>query len=142
MDELVNVLVEAFPPKPLYEPSAFGDPAGMWGGYLDAEAFESHIQGKSWDMLEPSFLEFHHDALAYFGPDAFVAVLPAYLVALIRHDDTLNMLSPFLLLSLRRKEKARSQAIFDARVARMTEHQRAAVTQVLEGLAQSARHAD
>lgn len=141
MNELIAVLSEAFPPEPMSDPAMFERSAApMWGGYLDAEAFESHVMGRSWDMLDSKFLEFHHDALAYLGADAFAAVLPAYLVALIR-GEALNMLPLFLLNSLRRRtDPAWHPDIFDARVARLSEPQRAAVVHVLEVLARSDRH--
>lgn len=139
MDELLAAIAEAFPAAPLGQ-DTFEDSLGMWGGYLDAVAFESGALGRTWQELEPSFLEFHHDVMAYAGPETFAAVLPAYLAALVRKDEVSSGLPQFLLGALIRDERPRRQAIFDARMARLTERQRAVVARVLDALSRSARH--
>jgi hypothetical protein len=132
---LMRLLEAAFSRRPLYRPSAFAADAGAWGGYLDAKAFKAHIKGRTWDQLSSAFLEFHHDAPMYMGPQAFSMVLPAYLAALVRGGKRLHMLPEYFIADLTRSKTKWKRAQFDARVDCLTRSQKAAVAAVLEGLA-------
>jgi hypothetical protein len=112
MPDLQAQLVEAFPPTPL-EPATFSESA-LWDSYVRREAFEADSQGRSWDMLGSEFVQFHMSALGHMNPDAFAAVIPAYLAAPVR-GDTQNEMPLFVFSQLTRKEDWISR--FDARVA-------------------------
>lgn len=64
------------------------------------------------------------------NPDAFIAVLPAYLVVL---GESENELPALVLGELTRKEGFRDA--FDARIGRMTVQQRSVISRLLERLA-------
>lgn len=139
IDDLLTAIEKAFPGEPLGE-DVFEDSLGMWDGYLDATAFESGVAGRTWQELDPRFLEFHHDVMAYAGPATFAAALPAYLAAFVRMDEELDMLPQFLMGALIRDDGPQRQEIFDARTARLTEGQRTVIAHILSELSRSARH--
>src|SRR5229473_4474488 len=133
--ELLAQVVEAFPPQPL-KSATFADASGMWDSYTENKAFGAGSEGRSWDMLGSEFVQFHFNALGYMNPNAFAAVIPAYLAALVK-GDTQNQLPVLVLSQLTRKENWLER--FDARVARLSERQRVVIARVLEALAQSDR---
>jgi hypothetical protein len=138
-DELEN-LKHAFPLRPIEPADAFAE----WGGtYVDARAFRDGVRGKRWTELEASFLEHHHDALVFLGPSSISEYLPAYVIALVRHDPALSALPSFLLSILTRD---RDDERFDARFARLTSVQRRALARTLVAyeaeLVGSSRQAD
>jgi hypothetical protein len=131
-DEAVRAIEEAFPKAPIEPTNAFTD----WGKtYLDVERFEDGVRGRTWDALTPEFLEFHDDALAFLGPDAFAWVLPAYLRALLDSKLSLGSIPFALLPALTRPEAGPDAALwrgrFDARVSRLSPAQREAVLKAL-----------
>jgi hypothetical protein len=124
IDQAVATLETAFPPTPLHPERAFAE----WGTtYVDHQTFEDESRGKTWTQLSSKFLEFHHDALAYLGPEGLVAYVPAYLKAVLIDDGALDLLPTFLFMTLRRS-KTRD---FEARFARFSGAQRKAIAAVL-----------
>lgn len=132
--ELLAAIFKAFPPHAL-ESAVFADASVMWGSYIKDKAFEAGIQGQSWDTLPPGFAESHFLALGFMNPDAFVAIVPAYLTSLV--EGTQNEFPTFVLGELTRKEEWKEQ--FDARVTRLTAQQQAVIALVLDVLAKSDR---
>jgi hypothetical protein len=122
----IDELKVAFPPHPLdVEHMILG-----WGiGYTDGHLFKAEARGKRWDELPTQLLEFHREALLYFGPAALVEVIPAYIAAALRRERELDMLPTFLLSVLNRDADSES---FDARFGRLTPAQRHAITHALE----------
>ncbi len=80
--DLLDEISAAFPSRTL-EPSMFGERDGLWSVYADAD-FAAGAYGRTWNTLTPAFVEEHGGALRYMNPEAFVAMIPAYLTALIR----------------------------------------------------------
>lgn len=132
IDDELRALVAAFPPPPVDPGDAFSE----WGGtYTDARRFRDGVRGRTWDSLPASFLERHHDALVFLGPVAIADYLPAYLVAMLRHERELSRVPSFLLSVLTRGSDG---ARFDACFARLTADQRAAVAATLRRLERDA----
>ncbi|MEO6775054.1 MAG: DUF6714 family protein [Kofleriaceae bacterium] len=121
-------LAAAFPAVKLH-PTTF-TAAKLWGAYTNDRSFEQATDGRAWSELSREVVEAHSAALGYMNPDAFIAVLPAYLVVL---GDAGNELPAFVLGELTRKEDFRD--VFDARVAQMTTQQRSVIAVLLEQLA-------
>jgi hypothetical protein len=70
----------AFPTTEIPADDAFAS----WGRtYLDGEEYRAALKGKRWDQLDPAYIALRSDALGFLGTRALVAVLPAYLTALI-----------------------------------------------------------
>lgn len=134
MDELLAEISEAFPPRVLEE-WMFGDKQGLWGVYADA-AFAAGAYGRAWNSLELAFLEEHGGALRYMNKEAFVAILPAYLGALL-HQTQNEM--PALVLSQLTPEADREMR-FAARVDCLSPRQRRVVARVIQGLAATDRY--
>lgn len=127
MKTVIDQLRTAFPPQPLDPESAFAE----WGGtYQDASSFKSEARGKRWDELSSGFLERHHDALRALGPQALIAVIPAFLAAALRRDEELDMLPTFLLGTLTRSTADGDR--FDARFGALATAQRQAIARALE----------
>lgn len=133
--ELRADIADAFPAITLH-PATFT--AGkLWSAYPNDRSFEQATDGRAWNELSQEVVEAHAAALGYMNPDAFVAVLPAYLLVL---EDTEKELPVFVLDKLTRKDDFRDA--FDARVARMTAPQRLVVARVLERLSNNRRFAE
>jgi len=125
-------LTEAFPPRDL-DAAAFARSNTAWDAYTKAEAFDVGSQGRTWDELGSEFVDAHGGALFFLDPGAFVAVLPAYLAALLR-GDTESEVSAFVFSQLTRAPRPEK---FDARNNLLAEPQRSAVAHVLEALTDS-----
>ena len=103
MDHLLDELSAAFPAVPLHA-SMLDDPSSGWDEYYEEhEAFAAGIEGHSWDQLGPEFVEYHHGALNWMTPRAFVAVLPACLHAFMTHQTAVNDLWICLISQLTRE---------------------------------------
>lgn len=124
----IDEIRKAFPSHPLDPDRAFG---GNGTTYLNAETFEEGVRGKSWDMLDAEFLDFHHDALVFLSPEAFVEYLPAFLTAFLEKGHELNGLPTFLRGVLTRGSDT---ARFDARIGRLTPEQKIVVARALAAL--------
>jgi len=133
MDALVTAVWAAFPAR-LLDEALFAEPNPGWRAYLDGAAFEAAVVGRSWPELDRRLLERHHDVLGHAGPALFVAVLPAYLVALIETSEPYQALPLYLLGALTRRDEPRRRREFDQRVAGLADGQRALVARVLEAL--------
>jgi hypothetical protein len=128
LQQAIDELRKAFPPRRLDPERAFGD-----GGttYLSGDEFKAGVRGKSWDALDAEFLEFHHDATVFLPPESFGEYLPAYLMILLERRPEARNLPAFLRGLLTRSS---DPAWFDARVERLTEEQKRAVARALEAL--------
>lgn len=82
-------------------------------------------------MLDTKFLEFHHDAIVYLSPEAFIEYLPAFLTAVLKKSPELKGLPTFLRGVLTRGDDA---AWFNDRIERLTPEQKLAVARALEAL--------
>ena len=134
----IQELQSAFPPHPLDVRTAFD----QWGvTYTDGASFQQGAQGKRWDELSPTFLEFHHDALLFLGWPVIVHVIPAYLAAALRRDPELDMLPSFLLGALTRGIDNNTTR-FDAQFAQLSLAQRNAIALALEAWEQSFENSD
>jgi hypothetical protein len=138
--DLLNALRDNFTSRSLSRLYEADDGLGMWPGYLDYKELEDGIRGRDWTELTPEFLENHHEALCFFQAEAYAALLPAYLNALIENSDSLCHLPPFLLTSLTRREDERFLRRFDDRVNLLTDEQAVLVGQILRVLSSSPSH--
>jgi hypothetical protein len=121
----IRVLTDAFPPELIDSADAFAE----WGRtHTDGDEFRRGAAGKRWTELSPAFLEWHHDALVFFGPSSIATYLPAYLMSLLRRDRELSAMPSFLFGVMRRADDPER---FDARFAQLTVAQRRAVTNTL-----------
>lgn len=132
--ELLDAIATAFPAPPI-APAVFADSTGLWRAYIKDKSFESASTGKTWRTLPPALVDDHGSALGYMNLEAFVAVLPAYLTALV--TGTQSELPALVIGELTRKDAFRDT--FDARVARMTVQQRSVIALVLESFARTDR---
>lgn len=134
----IEELRSAFPPHLLDVRMAFD----QWGRtYLDAAAFHVGAQGKRWDELPASFLEFHHDAPLFLGWPVIVDVIPAYLAVALRRAPELDMLPAFLVSTLTRGVDSNATR-FDAQFAQTSLAQRSAIAHALEAWEQSTSDSD
>ena len=131
-DRLIAELTSVFFPTP-FDAAAFARANGSWDAYTKAEAFDVGSQGRAWDALGSDFVDAHGGALFFLAADAFVAILPAYLAALLRGEADSEM-SAFVFSQLTRTPRPDK---FDARHALLSGPQKAAIAHVLEALAQS-----
>ena len=125
----------AFPPEPIDAARAFDD----WGTtYADADAYAQHLDGKTWDQLDRSYIITRADALGFLGTRAVVAVLPVYLRALLE-DGVWSPAADSLILRLTKPEPGKKAGIklprFEALVNELTSAQRAAIAAVLSAFA-------
>ena len=137
MSNPVAALASAFPSFPL-EPAALGH-RGMWDPpdtYVDEATFEAGCRGRAWDALDSAFVDEHGGALFYVSPEAFAALVPAYLAALVK-GDTEGQVPGLVAHQLTRREGWEST--FDARLAELDVAQRRAIARVLDELANSPR---
>jgi hypothetical protein len=124
IEEAVDALRAAFPPQPL-DPDRARDEWHV--GTIHTTGFMDAVRGKPWVL----------------GPNALVAVLPAFLAAMLRRAPELHMVPTFLLGTLTR-EPATAQR-FDARLGPLTLEQRRAIARALatwEASPQGADHRD
>lgn len=135
LDDLLEAVAEAFPPRPL-------DPSRMkrsWaGGYLDGAAFRTGLKGRRWDELDRFFMEFHGEAIHFLKPPAFAELLPAYLVTVLRHEEQLDMLPTFVLSALTPADGSELEPNYVANLASLTPAQLQVVVHVLDWLRQRA----
>ena len=123
--DAIDDLKRAFPPHPIDPTNAFAE----WGGtYVDATGFRDRVRAKPWTELDADFLERHHDALVFLGPESVPEYLPAYLSKLVSRDPALSALPSFLLAVLTRGDDGER---FDARFSRLTAEQISAVGRTL-----------
>ncbi len=130
--KLLTDLAAAFPRRP-FDASTFARANGSWDAYTKAESFDADSQGRSWDMLGSAFVDAHGGALFFLNPDAFVAILPAYLAALLR-GDTESEVAAFVLSQLTREARPEK---FDTRLALLSRDQRIMVARILSALGET-----
>jgi hypothetical protein len=105
----------AFPPEPLRFTHARTD--GLDGG-----AYREHVDGKTWEELDRTYVLSRSDVLSFLEPSDLIAVLPVYLRSLVE-DGTNTPVPDTLLLVVNRKSEQRFEALIHA----FTPAQRAAV---------------
>jgi hypothetical protein len=134
MPILERQVIQAFPPQPITV-ADFDDPTGYWRHYPLAETFEQGCLGHDWRALQSALVETHEDALAWLSPAGFVAVLPAYLIALLRGNvEAPSLLARSVFMHLARRSRWAKQ--FDARVRLLDGLQRRLLVGILEELVQ------
>lgn len=121
----------AFPSTAIHAHDAFQS----WGQtYLDGKEYRTALEGKSWEQLDGTYIALRSDALGFLGTRALVAVLPAYLTALIEHG-TATDVPGMLTLVLAPPDPEKNDGIgverFGELVETMTMPQRAVVAAVL-----------
>lgn len=138
--ELIAAITDAFPPHPL-DPT---EPRRAWaGGYLDAVAFRSGLEGRRWDELDARFMEFHGETIHFLKPPAFGELLPAFLVTVLRQEEQLDMLPSFLFSALTPPAELPSrQPRYETNLASLTPDQQRVVGQALDYLAQKGKSED
>lgn len=123
-------LAQVFPLREL-DAVAFARSNEIWDAYPNAAEFDAESRGRTWEQLGAEFVDAHGGALYFLDPEAFVAVLPAYLAALLR-DEIESQASAAVFSQLTREPRPEK---FDARIALLSESQRAAVAHALATLA-------
>jgi hypothetical protein len=133
---VVDRLYSAFPRTEI-------DPKGAflpWGTtYPDAEEFERHLKGKTWDNLDKNYLALRNDALGFLGTSHLILVLPAYMLALLQGLRPLSSLPRILMIILTKPEtdEGLGKERFDALIDGLTEKQRAAIAASLAYFAET-----
>lgn len=79
-EELLAELRAAFPPEPIAAWDAF-DQRGRT--YCDGPAYRAHIDGKTWEQLDATYVARRSDALSFMSDGTMRAVLPMYLYLFI-----------------------------------------------------------
>lgn len=133
-DELRAALIETFPARPLVR-ELLQEPSSRWQNYDRGDAAVVQLEGRVWTALDRSFIEAFPELLIFAGNECFGAVLPAYLVYLLELDGYGEPLYAIANQLTRKDDDPVDQRIFDARVAAMSERQRAIVTKIVEHLA-------
>ena len=125
----------AFPAEPIDAAGAFDD----WGmTYPDAEPYATHLEGKTWEQLDRSYIITRADALGFLGTQQLVAVLPVYLRSLLEEGVWSTSADTLILLLTKpdpRKKTGIKLARFEALVSALTPAQRAAIAKVLRAFA-------
>jgi hypothetical protein len=97
----------------------------MIGGatYLDAAPYAQHLEGKTWEQLDRSYIITRADALGFLRTRELVAVLPVYLRALLE-DGAWSPCADTLVLLLTKPEPGKKTGIklprFEALVSALT----------------------
>lgn len=125
----------AFPVEPISSAGAFDS----WGTtYPDAEPYAKHLEGKTWEQLDPGYIIMRSDALGFLGTRQLVAVLPVYLRGLLE-DGVWSASGDTLILLLTKPDPGTKTGLklqrFEALVAALTPAQRAAIATVLRAFA-------
>jgi hypothetical protein len=125
----------AFPAEPIDASRAFDD----WGTtYPDALPYAQHLEGKTWEQLDRSYMIKRSDALGFLGTQQVVAVLPVYLRSLLE-DGVWSISAEGLILLLTKPDPGKKTGIklprFEAFAGALTSAQRAAIATVLQAFA-------
>lgn len=123
----------AYPREPIAGANAFRD----WGtSYPDAPEYKAHLDGNTWDQLDPAYLVRRNDALGFLGTKELVAVLPVYLRSLVE-DGAASPAADMLMLVLRRPGTGDDPGLgkrrFGAFVDALADAQKTAIARVLAG---------
>ena len=137
MSGLQDELVAAFPPQPIPE-SLFDDPRGSFvTTYPDDTVFIAGVRDRAWNELTSAFVVEHGGAPSFMTPAMFVALIPAYLAALLR-DDIETWMPENVLRTLTRQHEWDPE--FDGRMELLTPLQRSTIARVLDALLASDRY--
>jgi len=121
----------AFPSFEISSDDAFTS----WGRtYLDGDEYRAALKGKHWDQLDTTYIALRSDALGFLSTRTLVAVLPAYLIALIEHgtaSQVPGMLTLVLAPPNRETDDGLGKKRFGEFIEAMTGPQRAAVAAAL-----------
>ncbi len=138
MHPIERELIDIFPPKP-FDVADFADSSHRWQRYPEASAFETGCIGQPWTDLPTAFVESHEEALRWLAPRAFVAILPACMMVLLRGDvEQPSLLARSVFMHLTRRNRWARQ--FDARVRLLNGQQRHLLVRIMEELMR--RHRD
>jgi len=132
---VLEQLRAAFPAEPIDSAGAFDD---FGTTYPDAEPYAQHLEGKTWEQIDRSYIITRSDALGFLGTRHLVAVLPVYLRALLE-DGVWSTSGDALILLLTKPDPGKKTGIklprFEALVGALSLAQRAAVAAVLRAFA-------
>ena len=73
---LLDDLRAAFPPAPICARGAFEERGRL---YCDTHEYRAHMDGKTWEQLDPQFFARRSDGLSFLGVSYIAKVLPLYL---------------------------------------------------------------
>ena len=132
VEDVLILLEHAFPPEPINMDRAFRD----WGRtYADARAVKAHVHGRTWNTIEPWFIERHDDLFGFLGTEWLAALLPAGLAAMVAgaspHDSLLYGLAVVLRGPVPGGPPGLGRKRFNALLATLSVDQRRAVAVVL-----------
>ena len=132
---VLDQLRAAFPAEPIASARAFDD----WGTtYPDAEPYARHLDGKTWEQLDRSYIITRADALGFLGTRELIAVLPVYLRALAE-DGAWSPCADTVILLLTRPDPGTKTGLklarFEALVNALTSAQRTVIAAVLGAFA-------
>ena len=122
-DEFVGHLRDAFPAVPL-------DFSGALTGGTDGGEFRDAVDGKRWTEVDRTLIGRRSDVLSFLEPKHLVAVLPAFMHALVE-EGTKTGIPDTLLLVL----DAAAEPRFSRIEQLLTDAQRAVVIEALEAFA-------
>lgn len=105
-------------------------PDALNRSYLDEERLRACFEGRRWTDLDQRSLEWFGDALSFYDPAAYAALLPAYLRATLRATRAIDVLPSSLLGSLSQRSHR-----LELRISALTAGQREAVVRALGCLA-------
>ena len=91
----------------------------------ECESVETAFEGRRWSEVPVDTIRYHRDALPLLTPEAYVFLIPAYLIAAVR--EPLGDIAPMVLYSL--------QPSADRRGCPFTDRQRSVLLEVGEWLA-------
>lgn len=132
---VLDQLHATFPDEPIQATGAFDE---FGTTYPDAEPFAQHLEGKTWEQLDRSYIITRSDALGFLGTKHLAAVLPVYLRALLE-DGVWSTSADALLLLLTKPDAKKKTGIklprFEALSNALSAAQRAAIAAVLYAFA-------
>jgi hypothetical protein len=120
----------AFPSVPIAADGAFQS----WGmTYLDVGPYADKLDGKRWEDLDQDYLMVRSDALGFLGTRHLIAVLPAYLTAMLERptSDVPGMLKLILTKPSKQHKDGLGKQRFTELIEALTASQRAAIAAAL-----------
>lgn len=134
---ILDEIRAAFPAAPIQADGAFT----QWGtSYPDARSYREQLDGKTWEQLDRTSLVRRSDALGFLGTQQLVAVLPAYLSALIEEgvwSPAAGILTLILAEPHPGSDAGLGQARFSSLVEALSDAQRKVIATVLRAFAKA-----
>ncbi|MEO7736049.1 MAG: hypothetical protein ABIY55_34145 [Kofleriaceae bacterium] len=110
-----------------------------WGTtYPDAEPYAQHVEGKTWEEMDRSYMITRSDPLGFLGTRHLVAVLPIHLRSLVEQG-VWSPSAETLILLVTKPDAAKKAGLklprFQAMLAALTPAQRAVIAAILGAFA-------